>query len=63
MEPDPSVLPGARGHIQGPLCFKLCFKDHCAGNAEIIDATVMDGAERHDPPEHLSNETAALRGA
>ena len=37
--------------------------DPYAGKTGIIDATVMDGAERHNPPEHLSNETAALRGA
>jgi hypothetical protein len=37
--------------------------DQLADETGIIDATMTDGAERHDPPEHLSNETAALRGA
>jgi hypothetical protein len=38
-------------------------RDLLADETGIIDATMTDGAERHDPPEHLSNETAALRGA
>jgi hypothetical protein len=52
MEPDPSELSGARDPL-GPLCWRSR-NYRCDG----------DGwRERHNPPEHLSNETAALRGA
>ncbi|HYI72216.1 MAG TPA: hypothetical protein VEX87_20830 [Skermanella sp.] len=57
MDSYPSELSGA----PNPLGYALW--DLLADETGIIDATMTDGAERHDPPEHLSNETAALRGA